>query len=150
MSVIPQIPSIQATVQDVSSMQVAQTFDNIYSQAFSPLAEAQPLPMNLSTEYWTPIEKGETRRLYFTELRQEESTDMQSGEPIDITVAYFIDSTGGSNKIIRNASKRLVSVIEMFNVKAGTPLEICYNGKEKNKNNAFSSDTWSVHPLMLK
>lgn len=114
------------------------------------LNQAKAAPLELTGEYWTPESIGESRRAFFNELRQESSVSVETGETVDILVAYFVWEVGGDRKVFRNASRRLTGVLESVKVEKGTPLEITYLGKVKNKNNAFKSDNWSVKPLIIE
>ena len=114
------------------------------------LAKAEPAPLELTGEYWTPEAEGEQRRMFFNEIRVELTTDMASGADVELPVAYFVEVKNGEKKVIRQASKRLTGVLETMRVQTGTPLEITYLGKKKNKTNAFLSDSWSIKPLYIQ
>jgi hypothetical protein len=107
-------------------------------------------PLELGGEYWTPQAEGELRRMFFNELKTETTVDPASGKDVELLVAYFVEVNAGQHHVVRNASRRLTGVLESLNVQSGTPLEIVYLGKKKNKTNAFSSDNWSIKPLYLK
>ena len=118
------------------------------------LADATPAPLELNSEYWTPAEVGEKKRLFFKELAQEQAVDMQTGENIEVIAIYFVERLSDDKcRVVRQCSKRLTGVFEPFvNAKTiipGDAFEITYLGKKKNKNNAFMSDTWSVTPLAV-
>ena len=124
--------------------------NDFFASNLPDLEKAKVAPLELTGEYWSPKKEGEKRRMFFKEIRIELSKDMTSGEDIDLAVAYFVEvQKNGDKKIVRQAGRRLVGVIENFKLASGTPLEITYLGKEKNKNNQFSSDTWSVKPLHI-
>ncbi|MEG2761262.1 MAG: hypothetical protein RR921_08050, partial [Mucinivorans sp.] len=117
------------------------------------LSQATAAPLELNGEYWTPLKEGETRRMFFNELRTETTTDMASGGDIDLIVAYFVEvQPNGDKRVIRQGSRRLTAVLEMRakEITSGTPLEITYLGKIKNKTNAFMSDSWSIKPLIVQ
>lgn len=125
---------------------------SIFGTKLPDLSQAQPAAIDLTAEYWTPTQVGETRRMFFLELRQEAATDMQSGEQIDLTVAYFVEpQKNGDKKVIRQASRRLTAVFSNYaaSIKPGMAFEITYKGKEKNKKNAYYSDRWAVKPLEI-
>ena len=115
------------------------------------LAEAEIMPIELTTLYWTPEQKGETKRVYFDNiiLRQMPTLNeaAASDEPTILPCAYFFEQTEEGIIRICNASKRLVAALEGNFVRRGTPLIIKYLGKIKNNTNAFKSDAWSVMPL---
>lgn len=114
------------------------------------LKKATPATLELSGEYWSPDQIGEQRRAFFNELRQEISIKPDTGESIDLLVAYFVwEDAKGNMKVFRNASRRLTGVLENINLQKGTPVEITYMGKVKNKNNSFMSDNWSIRPLII-
>lgn len=114
------------------------------------LSTATPEPVEMSGEYWTPEEVGETRRLFFFGLNIENVVDMESGENRELPVVQFVESDGkGGVRSVRNGSRRLVGIFESFaqNIRQGDAFEIVYLGKKKNKNNSFKSDNWSVKRL---
>ena len=116
------------------------------------LSQAEPEPVELSGEYWTPEKEGETRRLFFVGLNVENVVDMESGETRDLLVARFAENVDGNLRAVRNGSRRLVGIFESFaaSIKPGDPFEITYLGKKKNASNSFRSDNWSVKRLILK
>ena len=116
------------------------------------LSQAEPEPVELSGEYWTPEKEGETRRLFFVGLNVENVVDMESGETRELLVARFAENVDGNLRAVRNGSRRLVGIFESFaaSIKPGDPFEITYLGKKKNASNSFSSDNWSVKRLILK
>lgn len=114
------------------------------------LSTATPEPVEMSGEYWTPEEVGETRRLFFFGLNIENVVDMESGENRELPVVQFVESDGkGGVRSVRNGSRRLVGIFESFaqSIRQGDAFEIVYLGKKKNKNNSFKSDNWSVKRL---
>lgn len=116
------------------------------------LAQATPEPVEMSGEYWTPEEVGESRRLFFFGLNVENVVDMESGETRELPVVQFVEGDGkGGVRSVRNGSRRLVGIFESFaqSIKQGDAFEIIYLGKKKNKNNSFKSDNWSVKRLNI-
>lgn len=109
----------------------------------------------LSSEYWTPEKEGEYRVGVLLEIKEESYKHETSGDtimlPCVIMLAQNEDLTFST---IRNGSKRLVATIESA-VESGevvygkTPVRISYLGKQRNKTNSFSSDKWSVKPLIF-
>lgn len=125
--------------------------ERIFAGKLPDLSKAEPAPLELTGEYWTPEVEGETRRMYFNELKMETTTDQQSGQDIDLLVAYFVElAEDGTKHVVRNASKRLTGVIDSCRIARGTPLEITYLGKKKNKTNGYKADAWSIRPLIVK
>ena len=116
------------------------------------LDEAEVMPIELSSIYWTP-EKDESFRVVFIGIENvamlpignEGKSQLNDDGMVVLPCAYFIVRSGDAVVKICNASKRLISTLRM--VKPMTPLLITYAGKVKNKNNAFSSDSWSVKPI---
>jgi hypothetical protein len=123
---------------------------DFFARQLPDLSVAEAAPLELTGEYWTPEKEGEKRRMFFKEIRQELTTDMASGSDVELSVAYFVEVVKGDKKVIRQASKRLTGVLETLRVETGTPLEITYLGKKKNKTNSFSSDSWSIKPLYIQ
>lgn len=123
----------------------------IFAGKLPDLSKATAAPLPINGEYWTPEKVGEKRRMFFKELRTEQVIDQQSGQEVDLLVAYFVYPVDGTNTIVRQAGARLTSVFANFvnagTIKPGMAFEITYNGKQKNKNNSFMSDTWSIVPL---
>ena len=122
------------------------TVDNI-----DALDEAEEAPIELSSEYWTPKLPGEVRRVIFDRIDISLVPSVSNPDDmIELECAYFMVKENGSVKQICNGSKRLVGTLQSFRIQHGTPLQITYEGKVKNKNNNFSSDSWSVVPLIPK
>lgn len=115
------------------------------------LSKAKAEPVELSGEYWTPENPGETKRLYFVELMPECVIEPESGETRDLLVVKFAEPTADGVRVLRNGSRRLVGIFESLGnvIHPGDAFEITYLGKKKNKNNAFKSDNWSVKRLIV-
>jgi len=113
------------------------------------LSKAQELPFDLMADYWTPIEAGENKRVFFDKIATRKVLDLQSNEPIELECAFFLEQKDGQLKPISNGSKRLVGAIESNRIQRGTPLLITFLGKKKNATNSFQSDNWSVKPLII-
>lgn len=119
------------------------------------LDKATVIPLSLGGEYWTPEKEGETKRVFFDTIRTQQVTNINGGgELIDLECVFLLEQDKELNtKSIYNGSVRLVGMIQPFvdsgMISRGTPLEITYTGKKKNKNNNFQSDTWSVKPLKI-
>lgn len=123
--------------------------DNVFAVDLPDLSTAEAAPLELTGEYWSPEKEGETKRMYFNEVRMESTIDAQ-GQDIELPVAYFVEIRDGRKVVVRQAGRRLVAVFETFKVPAGTPVEIVYLGKKKNKTNPYMSDHWSVRPLSIQ
>lgn len=105
--------------------------------------------LDLSSEYWSPLNSGEAKRLLFVKIDHTQVQDINDPNLIlNLPCAFFLEKDKTGIKQIRNGSKRLVAALE--NVPSGMPLLITYKGKIQNKNNAFKSDNWSVKPIMIK
>lgn len=115
------------------------------------LFNAEAAPIDLMSDYWTPVNMGESRRVYFDRIQPMGVVDQSSGEVIMMDCAFFFwqERPGESYKQIRNGSKRLVGAIQSYNLPRLTPLEIKYLGKKRNATNQFLSDNWSITPLKV-
>lgn len=113
------------------------------------LSTADVFPFDLAADYWTPENKGESKRVMFDKIAPQKVLDQQTGEVIELECASFIEVVNGEAKSISNGSKRLVGALEANNIQRGAPLLITYLGKKKNKSNGFQSDSWSIKMLRL-
>lgn len=118
------------------------------------LEDAKIFPLSLGGEYWTPQEVGETKRVFFFEVKEAKLMSFDGKGLIDLECAYFLEQDKDLNtNTIYNGSRVLVGIIESCVesglVQKGTPLEIRYEGKKKNKSNGNFSDRWSVKPLII-
>jgi hypothetical protein len=115
------------------------------------LDKAEAAPIELSSSYWTPKLPGEQRKVIFDRIDVSlVPSAFNADETIELECAFFIVKENGAVKQICNGSKRLVGTLQSYNIQKGTALQITYEGKVKNKNNNFSSDSWSVVPLIIK
>lgn len=126
------------------------TVDLDNATAFPNLDDAQVLPMDLMSTYWTPEAANESKNVVFSHIDDSTLVDPESGEVKTLRTAFFFEQKDGEVRSVRNASKRLVGAIESNMIARGTPLRITYLGKKKNVNNAFRSDDWAVKPLLIK
>lgn len=111
---------------------------------------ARALPVDLMSDYWTPEEIGEQKRVFFSKIGMRKVLDQETGELIDLESAFFIEQKeSGELSQVSNGSKRLVGAISSAEIQAGTPLLITYKGKKRNKSNQYSSDNWSVKPIIV-
>lgn len=121
------------------------------ASAFAELQTAEVMPIDLSSEYWTP-EVGDSKRLIYQGLKTETTIDTRTGEEVELLVAYFYEAISeNEGKIIRNASRRLVGVFEGATwIKPGEEMFlITYLGKKK-FNNGNSGDNWKVQRMVKK
>lgn len=123
---------------------------NLDNGMIPDLSNAKEVPFDLMSDYWTPETPGESKRLVFDSIRMRGVKDMNSDNTIDLECAFFFEQgEKGEVKTICNGSRRLVGVIESYNIERGTPLLVTYKGKKKNATNSFFSDIWSVKPLII-
>lgn len=118
------------------------------------LQDAKVIPADLTSEYWTPTNIGESKLGFFQEIKHSTYTDEQTGETIELPCIVLLEQTSeGVLKSVRNGSKRLVASLEdalnSGKIKQGTPLKLEYLGKQKNTTNSFQSDRWSIKPLLV-
>lgn len=115
------------------------------------LDEADVVPLDMASNYWSPTQPGESKRVYFDKIQVVQVQDSQDKEVvIDLPCAYLFEKSNGEVKTYCNGSKRLVAIFERNHIERGTPILITYLGKKRNSTNAFLSDDWSVKPLILK
>jgi hypothetical protein len=139
---------MELTAPENKQLAVIITAD-IESGELPDLDDAVEYPVDLLSEYWTPIATGERKNLYFAKIDARTVID-DKNEIKELVTAYFIEKKNGVAKSVSNASKRLVGALQDANVKPGMAVSITYLGKQRNKTNSFSSDNWSVKPLMIK
>lgn len=118
------------------------------------LHEAKVSQRELSSTYWTPENAGEYKVGVVYEIKEETYEDAQ-GESIKLPCIIMLSQEkDGTFNTIRNGSKRLVATIENA-IESGevtlrqTPVKVSYVGKQRNKTNSFSSDRWSVKPIIV-
>jgi hypothetical protein len=130
---------------------IGQIFDLTSSVVELPdLAIAHEMPLDLMSDYWTPENAGEFKRVFFDRIDVSKVLDVESGDVFDLECAYFLEQDDKKEiKSVRNGSKRLVGAILATGLQRGTALKITFLGKKKNKNNAFKSDNWSIKPLRV-
>lgn len=115
------------------------------------LEDADEIPLDLMSNYWSPVQHGETKRVFFDCIKMRQVQDNANPDVlIDLPCAFFFEKVKGEIKTISNGSKRLVAAIESNNLKRFTPLSITYLGKKRNSTNSFLSDDWRVTPLSIK
>jgi hypothetical protein len=123
------------------------------TQGLPDLSESKELPFDLMADYWTPTEKGESKRMFFDKIAIRQVKDMQTDALIELECAFFLEQTTEGGKVqvktVSNGSKRLVGAIVANEIQRGTPLLVTYMGKKKNNSNNFQSDIWSIKPLII-
>lgn len=106
---------------------------------------------DLSYEYWTPEKSGEARRMVYVETALRSCPDHQDATlSVELPVAVFLYPCVDGNKTVVNGSKRLIAVFENSDIASGTPVQVTYKGKKRNRTNANMSDDWSVVTLVKK
>jgi len=144
------------------STQITKKDSNLLAQAYdlgSELpnlhSEAKPLPIDLSSSYWTPEQINESKRGFYQRIETATYVDEKTGEAIELPCIIFVaQNEEGNVTTIRNGSKRLVAAIEEAvndgRITEGMPLLITYLGEQKNKTNSYKSARWSVKPLIVR
>ena len=115
------------------------------------LSNAEVAPAELLGDYWSPIEKGETKRLFFAGFGTQSVIDRQTGENVDLPIVKFVEKQGSDFRTIRNGSARLYGVFEQMarSLQPGQPFEIVYLGKKKTTTGNLA-DNWSVRPIIVR
>ena len=104
-----------------------------------------------NSTYCSPEEIGESKLVFFDTLTADTVVNPETGEEkILPTVNMYEQLEDGELSRISNSSARLVGVFERMSYIQGTPLKITFEGKVKNKNNSYRSDSWSVNRLYPK
>lgn len=127
------------------------------------LLDADPLPLDLVTGYWSPESVGESKRCFFRGIEDQQYADTDNADPdtgevptktlrvVNLIERYEAGDGTRAFRTIRNGSARLVA---FFAEDDGTPryavndaFKIEFKGKEKNSTNNFKSDRWAIYPL---
>lgn len=115
------------------------------------LASYEVSSCDLSFEYWTPENVGESRRMVYVEIAMRSVPDHNNDDvSVDLPVAVFLYPSADGVKTVVNGSKRLIAVFENSAIESGTPVQVSYKGKKRNRTNANLSDDWSVVTLVKK
>lgn len=135
----------------ILSEEPIQALQAIDPNSLSDLQEAEAAPIDLMSDYWTPENIGESRRVYFDRIQAMGVVDPVTQDVHEMDCAFFFyrENPDAPYRQIRNGSKRLVGAIQAYKLPRSTPLEIRYLGKKRNKNNAFLSDNWQITPLRV-
>ena len=106
---------------------------------------------DLNYEYWTPDKPGEFRRMVYLETSSRSVPDHKDPTiNVELPVAVFLYPSADGNKTVVNGSKRLIAVFENSEIESGTPVQVTYKGKKRNRTNANMSDDWGVVTLVKK
>lgn len=133
---------------------VLQYFDLENRDSLPDLSTTKPLHTELTSTYWSPQDEGDTLRAFYNGIESSTYIDQKTGESIDLPCVLLIAQDPKTKNLVnmRNGSKRLVATLESHEEKGtisrGTPLEITYMGKKRNKRNENFSDHWSIKPLV--
>lgn len=114
------------------------------------LQDAEPAPVDIMSDYWTPQRVGEKKKVIFQKIALWPVVDQQgNGEVIELPCVFFTTFVeDGTLRLMRNGSKKLVAAFQGNDVPPGTGWEVTYLGKKKNRTNQFSSDDWALKPLV--
>jgi len=113
------------------------------------LDNAQETPFDLMTDYWTPQNSGETKRVVFAKIGNRQVQDSKTGEVIELECAFFLEPVDGNVKMISNGSRRLVGAMSEPSIVPGMAFIISYKGKKRFRN-GNTGDDWSVKPLIIQ
>ena len=118
------------------------------------LKDSKAMPIELSSTYWSPEDAGDSFKGFYQGIEPSTYEDRKTGEVIDLPCALFLIQQGDTVSTIRNGSKRLVAALEdaadRGRIGVGSPILVTFMGKKKNKRNEYTSDTWSIKPLIVK
>ena len=130
---------------------LVQAFD-LTSDQLPDLSKARVVPAEISTEYWSP-EAGEEILCFYQGIETVPMPNIKDPEvKDDVPCAVMLTQLKDKSlKVFTNAQTRLVSALrdaqESGKIKVGTPLQITFKGKEKNKSNNMESGRWAINPL---
>jgi len=113
------------------------------------LAKLEVASCDLNQEDWTPESIGEKKRMVFAGVQERTVLDQKTNEEIQLSCVVFWlpGESPDQHRTVVNGSKRLVAVFENGAIQEGTPVQITYKGKKKNRTNGNMSDDWSVVTL---
>ena len=146
-----EIQVVESSQVQTTKQVLGQVFDLTSSTVPLPdLADAEEIPLDLMSDYWSPENAGEFKNVFFVGIDESPVLDQNSGEMIQLECGFFLEKDkAGQVKQIRNGSKRLVGAMIANNVQRGTALKITFMGKKKNRTNPNMSDNWSIKPLRI-
>ena len=117
------------------------------------LENAPVVPLSLVEDYWSPEQKGESRKLGFLGTKTVEIPAMDgenAGELRPVTYAEFVErQADGTGKMVTSAAARLVGFFTDRNIPRGTFWHITYEGKVQNKTNPFKSDAFRINMIVV-
>jgi hypothetical protein len=133
----------------------AASFEN--GAAIPDLRQAEVIPLPVGTEYWSPENEGESKRVFVAGVGPTDIVDPQTGEVKQMGAVFLLEvGEDGKARKWMNAGRVLVGNISDA-IKRGqivpgtalTPVQITYLGTKKNRNNAKLSRRWEILPLAV-
>lgn len=108
----------------------------------------EPVGIDLIMDYWNPDRIGESKKVYFYGFKVLDMPDRNTGElkPLECAILIEKDPESGWTSV-SNGAVRLVSALKRAKIQPREAIQITYRGKQQNKTNQNSSDTWSIHKL---
>ena len=142
----------------VKSVEIIEVNDNQELTPFNPqslktieLGALEVSKVSDNSTYWSPETIGEFKLVFFDSLSTDTVVNQETGEEKLLpSVNMWEQKEDCELSRISNSSARLVGVFERMRYPQGTPLKITFEGKVKNKNNSYKSDSWSVNRLYPK
>ena len=112
------------------------------------------VPLSLVEDYWTPADRGEVRKLGYLGTKTVTIPSMSEenrGELVEKTYIEFAErQPDGVGKIVTSAAARLVGFFTDRNIPKGTFWKITYQGKVRNKTNAYQSDSFAIEMIVVR
>ena len=117
------------------------------------LSQAEEFPFDLCGDYWTPLNAGEFKLLFYTGISFEKAKEYNSEKIIDLESATFIERIDNiNNRKVICGSRKLVGILEGLQesgkIMIGTPLKITFMGKKKMSKG--DGHNWSIKPLIIR
>lgn len=123
----------------------------ILPDSFDDIDKYEVASVDLSADYWSPEKEGEKRRMIYVGTEDRLVPDHKDpSKQVELATIVFLYPQDGKSSTVVNASKRLVAVFENNEIEPGTPVQVTYMGKKKNRTNGNMSDNWSVVVLKKK
>ena len=115
------------------------------------LQQADVASVDLSEEYWSPKDAGESKRMIFVGIEPRMAPDhSDKTKSVELPCAVFIEPLASGPATVINGSVRLKAIFENNDIATGTPVQVTYKGKKTNRTNANQSDNWGVQLLKMK
>lgn len=116
------------------------------------LSKMEVAPTEIIGDYWSPKD-GDSKRVCFVRFDVMDVIEQATGENRELEVVVLLEQAApGEFHTIQNGSARLVGQFKQMErfLQPGMPFEVKYLGKKKNSTNSFTSDYWSIKPLISK